>query len=66
MNKFAGFILRKVIYVGLATGTAAAAAYLAGHHDIGEWTIKGIGIAAGTAAWGAILSNAFGGSLSSK
>ena len=64
MGTIAKFMLRKIVYVGLSTATLGVGSYLTGHPDIADWTIKGVGIAAGTAAWGAILSNVFGGSLS--
>jgi hypothetical protein len=66
VNSVFKFMLRKVIYVGLATGTAATAAYLTGHPDISDWTLKGAAISAGTAAWGAILSNVLGGSMTKQ
>ena len=60
----AKYLLRKVLYVGLGAATAGLASYLTGKPDLADWTIKGAGIAAGTAAWGAILSGVLGGSLS--
>lgn len=63
MNSIAKFMLRKVVYVVLGTGTLAVGTYLAGRPDIADWTLKGAGIAAGTAVWGALLSNLMGGSL---
>lgn len=60
------YMLRKVVYVAAATGSGALASYLTGHPDVVDWTIKGAGIAVGTAVWGAILSGVLGGGLARK
>ena len=66
MSTLGKYLFRKVVYVGLSTGTLAMGSYLMGHPDVTDWTLKGAGIAAGTAAWGGILSKVLGGSLSNK
>jgi len=60
------YLFRKLIYTVAGVGTVAAGAYLTGHHDIGEWTARGLAGAAASGIWGAILSGFLGGALSSK
>ena len=66
MSKVLGFMLRKVLYVGVATGFGAAFEYFTKKPDITEWTLHGALLAVGTAVAGAILSPLTGGSLSKK
>lgn len=58
------YLFRKLVYTAAGVGTVAAGAYLTGHHDIGEWTIKGLGGAVASGVWGALLSGLLGGALS--
>jgi len=60
------YLFRKLVYTVAGVGSVAAGAYLTGHHDISEWTVKGLGGAMASGVWGAILSNVLGGALSKQ
>lgn len=66
MPALAGYFFRKLVYTVAGVGTIAAGVYLSGHHDIAEWTIKGLGGAVLSGIWGAILSGPLGGALAKK
>lgn len=60
------YLFRKAVYTLCGVGTVAAGAYLTGHTDIGEWTIKGLGGAVASGVWGALLSGILGGALAKR
>ena len=60
------YLIRKAVYILAGPGLIAAGAYFTGHHDLAEWTIKGVGAAVEAAVAGAVLSGPLGGALSKK